>query len=463
MGNGTVEARKFFGTDGIRGTWGGPTINECFFRRLGRALGHDLEKQGNGAGPIVLGRDGRDSGPALQSALVGGLPAGVEVLDVGVLSSPAIALSTVAFGAALGLSLTASHNPPGDNGVKFFDGQGRKWPREKELLLENLLEDSPWDCGTDFSGGGTVRECHGEALERYGKAWKRALEGEGRLAGLRLVLDMANGATAAYGKELLESLGAEVIAVGDGTDGRGINGGCGSEWPDFLAGRVRETGSDWGLALDGDGDRALLCDGRGRVLPGEHLLARLALHLKETGRLEPAALVTTVQANGALDGQLAGRGIAVLRSDVGDRNVAECMERRGCALGGEPSGHVIWRDFAPVADGLLTGALFLSSFRGKWLGEENSDDWRFPLRPWAAENVPLVKKFPLEEARHLSEKMSAVKKILGPAGSVLVRHSGTEMRLRLRVEAETEEEAARHLRSLVEAFSLDVGENSERK
>ncbi|MDR3316862.1 MAG: hypothetical protein LBS68_02185, partial [Puniceicoccales bacterium] len=461
-----METRQFFGTDGIRGPVGGPIICGHFFRRLGCGIGEFLQRISL-PGPVAIGGDGRTSGKELRDAFVSGLPSEVEVLNLGILGTPAIAVATGFLGGAVGIALTASHNPATDNGIKFFDSNGRKWSSEWESLLEELLAAEkvcPEQTVTN------VRNSHAAALFTYKEWWLRHFS-PGALEGLGVVLDMANGATASYGAAFLESLGAAVIPMGNCPDGQNINGGCGSQWPEALAERVRAEGVPWGLAVDGDGDRALLCDSTGTVLAGEHLLARLAhLQFSKYPLVRPL-LITTVQANGVLERHLP---FEVLRTPVGDRSVAGAMARSDCLLGGEPSGHVLLPDWdvegrgrGPAqrfctADGLLAGALFLSTF----LGENNrqlSANWNFPLNPTAVRSVAVVEKFPLEKALHFQAKKKQVAAALGENGRLLVRYSGTENRLRFLVEATDVAVAEQFVEELTGAFTLDMAHLSGEK
>ncbi|MDR0679247.1 MAG: hypothetical protein LBF24_03305 [Puniceicoccales bacterium] len=445
-----MVARKFFGTDGIRGPWGSKAICPSFFRAIGWAFGNFLLRRGGTK--FFLGQDGRSSGDALQAALIEGLPKRISPLLGGVLPSPAISFAARFFAADGAVAITASHNSSEDNGIKFFDGQGRKWSERDEADLEELIC-SKLCSGLEWGSNSTraAVDCHEEALVAYRSHWRNILPSN-CLHGKKIVLDTANGSFSAIGADLLTSLGAEVISMANRPSGRNINLGCGSEHPNSLCEFVRCTGSDWGLAVDGDGDRAVVCDRTGIPLPGEHLFARVALYFRKIGILTP--VVTTAIANGALDRHLASFQVPVLRVAVGDRNVAEAMELHGSHFGGEPSGHFLWTGAGPTADGLLAGALFFSTFSGAPLDVP----WQFPLRPTASENIALKKIFPLERAHRFGEMQKKAENALNSNGRVLARYSGTESKLRLIVEAVDGRMASHWLKELRAAFLLDLAD-----
>ncbi|MDR2664319.1 MAG: hypothetical protein LBB14_02210 [Puniceicoccales bacterium] len=442
--------KKIFGTDGIRGKFGSGMICPKSFRAIGLALGKIFLRQGKTK--FLLGMDGRSTGEMLKTALLEGLPEKISVLWVGVLPTPAIAHAAKFFSADGAAAITASHNPPDANGIKFFSGDGRKWSDREESELEELLF-----CGgeeSEFGRPSAVVDCCETALVAYRKHFCEVLPAN-CLRGKKVVLDTANGAASAVGAGLLASLGAEVLPMGNAPDGHNINVSCGSEHPRALCESVRRSAADWGLAVDGDGDRALVCDRTGTALAGEQLFARIALHFKKLGYSSP--VVGTVLANGALDRQLAHFSIPFLRVPVGDRNVAEAMKLHGSTFGGEPSGHFLWTGAGPMADGLLTGALFFSTFDGS--GRDS--DWQFPLRPTAAENISVEHVLPLGRARRFSKMHRKAESALGADGRVLARYSGTENKLRLIVEARDEATARRWLRILCRAFLLDVADGDD--
>ncbi|MDR3117177.1 MAG: hypothetical protein LBT98_01205 [Puniceicoccales bacterium] len=445
-----AETRQFFGTDGIRGPVGGPLVNGRFFCRLAVALRRLLHGRCPEGRPprVLIGHDGRYSAGHLRAALLRGLGNFARVWDGGMLPTPALGHGVRRLGCDCAIVLTASHNGAGDNGLKLLGPDGGKWSISDELQLESLLADrdregGPAACACD------CRECRGEILDHYRRRWEEFFP-KNALAGLRIVLDCANGAASSHGAEFLTKLGADAFAIAASPDGYNINGRCGSEHPGELLRQVRARRADWGMALDGDGDRVLLCDGDGNAVPGEHLLALLALEGPAAGLVAPSPLVTTVLANGALDPFLRERGVDVLRTEVGDRPVAEAMAARGCSLGGEPSGHVLVPAFGPLADGLFAGVLFLCCLRRR-----TDHSWRFPLLPTARKNLPVRAKIPLDQLPRLGKMVEELGRSLAGGGRILVRYSGTESLLRLQVEAESVPLAQECLERLVMAHRSD--------
>ncbi|NCG08913.1 MAG: phosphoglucosamine mutase [Verrucomicrobia bacterium] len=416
---------KYFGTDGIRGTFGDPCINGEFAFRMGAALATLLPEGAR----VMLGRDTRQSGRELCGALTAGLSrGGVAVDDLGVVPTPAVAGAVLRDAAAMGIAVTASHNPASDNGIKLFDGQGCKLTPEQELEIEAAIDvqAAPSEAMPD-----TVSDSQ-DCKEHYITAVHGIFDAN-LMQGLKVVLDTANGATYATSPAVFEALGAEVVLLGANPDGLNINLGVGSEHPDLLATTVLEHKADYGIAHDGDGDRLVICDSEGLVLDGDVLLGILGLHALETNRLGAQTLVATVQSNLGLDYAIKEAGGKIVRTDVGDRNVASKMRELGATLGGENSGHIILSDYASTGDGLLAALELMRVLResGKPL-----EDWRgrVELFPQATRNLRLAEKLPLEGLASLQASRVAVERDFGEAGRVLIRYSGTEPKLRLLVE-----------------------------
>ncbi len=414
--------RRFFGTDGVRGRVGEPPMTPAFVLALGRAAAAEL------GGPLVLGRDPRASGPMLEAALVAGLLAGgIEVLRLGVLPTPGVAYLTGAYRARAGAVISASHNPYHDNGVKFFGPGGKKLADEREAAIERGLEAS-----APYREGGRLREAP-EGAERY---LDHLLAYAPDLDGVRIVVDAANGAAHRLAPTLFARAGAEVFAIGTSPDGRNINLGLGATAPETMARLVAELGYDLGVAFDGDGDRVILADRRGRIVTGDHLLY---LHARVAG--EPA-VVGTVMSNLGLERALEEAGIRLLRAPVGDRYVLEWMEREGVRLGAEPSGHMIFRDRFITGDGMLTALLTLAA-----LEQSGTDlaDWveELSLYPQVIENVPVADKQRVAAHPRLPELLAEAERRLGD-GRVNVRPSGTEPVVRVMVEG-AEAEAVREV------------------
>jgi phosphoglucosamine mutase len=424
--------RLYFGTDGVRGPYGGPVVSEEFFGRLGAAAAQWLESGGVRSGRVLIGRDTRASGPALARALGAGVAgAGGLPFSAGIAPTPAVSGATRALGAALGAVITASHNPAADNGVKFFGPGGAKLTDAEESAIESLIG------GAAPAAPGSGEELPGESiLESYIDAAARILP-PGSLRGWRVALDTANGATCATSPAVLCALGAELTCLGDRPDGANINEGVGSEHPEGLARLVVSGGARLGIAHDGDGDRCVLCDEKGLILDGDEVLAILAVHALAKGTLAGKTLVVTVQSNLGLDAAVAAVGGRVVRTPVGDRYVAERMRAEGASLGGESSGHIVSFELGPTGDGLAASLKVIAVMQesGRPLSELRRVLRRFPQ---LAAGLRVREKKPIESLARLSAAIGALERELGPSGRVLVRYSGTEPKLRLLVEGPTD-------------------------
>jgi len=424
--------RKFFGTDGVRGPYDGPVINCAFARRLGAAAARFLRARGTGAGAtVLLGRDTRFSGPALEQAVAAGLAdAGLAPVSLGVLPTPAVSRAVRVQGAALGVVITASHNPATDNGIKFFGPAGTKLTEEEELGIERELEAG--GAPPDGAAGALAPATQADAAGDYIAAVSRLLR-PACLEGWRIVLDTANGATCATSPAVLRALGAAVIGLGDAPDGQNINAGVGSEHPERLAAAVRESGARLGVAHDGDGDRCVLCDETGGILDGDEILTVLAVHALRSATLAKDLLVITEQSNLGVDAAVEAAGGRVLRTPVGDRQVSERLLAEGGRLGGESSGHIICAEVSPTGDGLVAALKVIEVMlaTGCPLSELRRVLRRFPQR---SATLPVKEKPPLESLPALQAAMRGVQAELGAGGRILVRYSGTEPKIRLLVE-----------------------------
>jgi phosphoglucosamine mutase len=404
-------AREYFGTDGVRGVVG-KEITPELVERLGRAA-----TLWCGRGRIFVGRDTRASGPELEAALARGIASvGGSAVVAGVLPTPAVALLTL----DLGCVITASHNPPEYNGVKFFDRDGQKLSDTQEEEIEALL-DEPATGGGEIDEVGVATDSYLEhVVERFGSDLK----------GLRIGVDCANGAYAGLAPQAFTQLGAEVAAIGNEPDGSNINVGCGATDLRALQRTVTEQGLDLGVAFDGDGDRMLAVDGNGDVVDGDQIVAVLALDRKVD------VVAVTVMANMGLHRLMADNGVRVVTTDVGDRYVLEALRREGGILGGEQSGHLIWLDGHVTGDGLVAALLLCNALHGRPLAEVAAVMPRFPQ---AKENVSVSSRGQLNQA--VEEEVARLNAELGAHGRVLVRPSGTEPVIRVLAEAETGQEA----------------------
>lgn len=435
--------RTYFGTDGVRGPYGGAVVNEGFAARLGEAAG----RWAGGRGLVLIGRDTRASGESLMRAVAAGLAAaGMEPVSLGIVPTPAVARAVRDWRATLGVVITASHNPAADNGIKFFSAAGVKLTDEDESRIEALLP------AEGARPSGIVRT--EDALSDYVNAAAALLPARS-LSGWRIALDTANGATAVSSPAVLESLGAEIVRIGANPDGTNINDEVGSEHPERLAAAVKSSGARLGIAHDGDGDRCLFCDETGELLDGDEVLTILALHALASAKLAASTLVVTVQSNLGVDAAVRAAGGRVARTAVGDRYVIERMRTDGATLGGESSGHIICADTSPTGDGLVAALKVIEVMleTGLPLSELRRSLVKFPQ---ATKNLKVKEKRDLCLCPSLSSAIAGIEAEMGESGRVLVRFSGTEAKLRLLVEGPTAESVSAALTRLVKAAGEDL-------
>jgi phosphoglucosamine mutase len=443
--------RQYFGTDGVRGPYGGSVINETLVARLGAAAARWLRDESDAeTNKVVIGRDTRFSGPGLEAAIAGGLGSeGAVPVSLGIVPTPAVSRAVRALNAALGVVITASHNPAEDNGIKFFGPHGEKLTDDEEMHIERLM---PLTVpATAFAPVPVV-----ETLSPY-LAMVQSILPPGALRDWRIVLDTANGATCATSPVVLRALGATLVQLGDSPDGRNINDGVGSEHPGLLAAQVRATGARLGVAHDGDGDRCILSDERGVVLDGDEILTILATHALAHGTLSAKTLVVTVQSNLGVDAAVRAAGGRVVRTPVGDRYVSEYMRAAGASLGGESSGHVLCTEVVPTGDGLVAALKVMEVMltTGRPLSELRCVLKKFPQ---ATANLRVQEKRPLEDMPALGAAIAAIEAELGDQGRVLVRWSGTEPKLRFLVENTNETLARNALDRLLKAAKDELGQ-----
>jgi phosphoglucosamine mutase len=442
--------RQYFGTDGVRGPYGGPVINEAFAMRLGAAAARWVRScSKTSANKVVIGCDTRFSGPSLEAAIAAGLRSeGAEPVSLGIVPTPAVSRAVLAEHAAMGVVITASHNPAGDNGIKFFGALGTKLADDDEGQIEQLMP-------LAVPAVAPVPLPAADALTPYFAALQSILPREA-LRDWRIVLDTANGATCATSSIVLRSLGASLTQLGHSPDGRNINAGVGSEHPESLAAQVLATGARLGVAHDGDGDRCVLSDEHGVVLDGDEILTILATHALAQGKLNAKTLVVTVQSNLGVDAAVQAAGGRVVRTPVGDRYVAEQMRAEGAVLGGESSGHILCLDIAPTGDGLAAAlkAISVMLATGKPLSELRRVLKKFPQ---VTANLTVREKRPLEKLPGLGAAIATLEAELGAQGRVLVRWSGTEPKLRFLVESMSEASAKNGLERLLQAARNELG------
>ena len=413
------EGRTLFGTDGVRGP-----VGEKLTPELALALGRATAAEISADRPqVLIIRDTRESGHMLESALAAGMAAsGADVFLGGVLPTPAAAILLRRHGFDLAAVVSASHNPWRDNGIKFFDKNGRKLDDAAEMRVEARVEAGP----VHSPAAGRIRKLHGSRDD-----YLRELEGtfDQDLTGRRIVLDCGNGATYRVAPAAFERLGADVIAVATEPDGRNINEGCGSTHLDHIAGVVEREGAEIGFAYDGDGDRVLAVDASGREFDGDEIIALAALHLQAEGRL-PGGAAVTVMTNYGFHRAMEEAGIKIATTKVGDRWVIEELLDRGWTIGGEQSGHIIWTDFAATGDGVAASLLVMRA-----LGDRTLADARpFEKLPQYLENVRISSRDALAGATELWEAVEREGAALEGRGRVLVRASGTEPLVRVMVE-----------------------------
>lgn len=436
-----------FGTDGIRGRYG-ELLTERLAERVAFAAGQLIPERSR----IIIGRDTRASGVALEGALTAGfIKSGHTVVRIGIIPTPGLAYLALEPGVALAVMITASHNPASDNGIKIFGDNGMKisdsWETQIETWVNSGIE-------VPNTPSGEVIE-DSTAVDRYAKHLIGAIDV--RLEGLTVALDCAHGAASVIAPQVLEKLGASVHATGVKPDGANINAGVGSTHLEALQELVRTSGADIGIAHDGDADRALFVDHNGGIIDGDHVLATLALAMSNSHRLKKSTVVTTVMSNLGFHKAMAGAGIAVEVTAVGDRYVLERLNELGLSLGGEQSGHIIIREQVTTGDGILT-ALTLLALIAK--GEVNPGEISqvFESFPQILVNVPVSNKESVMIDPVITEALRDSERELGGSGRLLVRASGTEQLVRVMAEAETVAQAEKVVTSLVALIRSRYGQ-----
>ncbi|AQR75147.1 phosphoglucosamine mutase [Sphingomonas sp. LM7] len=424
-------ARKYFGTDGIRGATNEHPMTAAMAMKVGMAAGAHFVR-GDHKHRVVIGKDTRLSGYMLENAMVAGFTSvGMDVVLVGPMPTPAVAMLTQSMRADMGVMISASHNPYADNGIKLFGPDGYKLSDEDELAIEALIDgEVPLAASANIGRARRVEDARG----RYTHAAKSTFPGDLTLDGLKVVIDCANGAAYQVAPSALWELGAEVVAIGVTPNGKNINDGVGSTAPDTLCETVVGSGAHIGIALDGDADRLIVVDETGRVIDGDQLMALIAGGWARQGRLAGGGLVTTVMSNLGLERHLAAQGLGMVRTSVGDRYVLEKMRSSGYNVGGEQSGHIILSDYATTGDGLVAALQVLAELVRS--GAPASEVLhRFDPLPQILKNVRFKGGKPLEEAQ-VKDAIAAAEAELHGNGRLVIRASGTEPVIRVMAEGD---------------------------
>ncbi len=440
---------RLFGTDGIRTAFGTPPLDRLTVTSIAVALGHLLRERA-AAPTVVIGGDTRESTPEISGWLASGLAsAGVPARFAGVIPTPGVAWLTRHLGAATGISVSASHNPYPDNGIKLIDPQGFKWSEADELRLEQRL-----DLGATLSTYHRTLQEEPELREEF----LRHLAGTvpGGLFGLSVVLDAGNGAASALAAPLFERLGARVILLHADPDGRNVNAGCGSTAPEEMAAKVAATGADLGAAFDGDADRCILADERGGIRDGDAILYLWATGLKRRGKLDPPRIVATSMSNLGLERALDREGIALERCDVGDRWVVEKLRSEGLRLGGEQSGHIVDLALASTGDGLLTALQIAREVREtrRTLTDLLAGFRRYPQ---ILQNVRVQRKEDFAKLPKVQQAAKEVERQLGADGRLVLRYSGTEPLARVMIEGPDQATIEKLAGGLAAAIRAELG------
>lgn len=448
---------KYFGTDGVRGVANKELTPELAFK-LGRYGGYVLaHNEGEKHPRVLVGRDTRVSGEMLESALIAGLASiGAEVMRLGVISTPGVAYLTREMGAQLGVMISASHNPVADNGIKFFGADGFKLSDKQEEEIEQLLDqeqpDLPRPAGKDilhFSD-------YYEGAQKYLSYLKSTIDIN--LDGLKITLDGANGSTSSLAPFLFGDLEATTVTIGCNPDGYNINDECGSTHPEYLAEKVVETESDFGLAFDGDGDRLIAVDEKGNIIDGDQIMFIIGQDMHKNHELNNNMIVSTVMSNLGFYKALETEGIQSNKTKVGDRYVVEEMRRGRYNLGGEQSGHIVMMDYNTTGDGLLTGVQLAAIIKssGKTLSELAAQMKKYPQ---SLINVKVTDKHHVSENEDVKAVMNEVENEMNGEGRILVRPSGTEPLVRVMVEAATNEDAERYAQTIANKVKEKMGLN----
>jgi phosphoglucosamine mutase len=443
-------ARRYFGTDGIRGRVGETPITAEFVLKLGWAAGQVLRGNGGEHKKILIGKDTRVSGYMLESALEAGLSAaGVDVRLLGPMPTPAIAYLTRSARARAGIVISASHNPFHDNGIKFFSSDGSKLPDAVEQAIESAMDEPLVTVAAEHLG---KAKRYVDAPGRYVEFCKSSFPNRSSLEGMKVVVDCANGAAYQVAPLVFSELGAQVIPIASDPDGFNINRDCGSTHPKLLQKTVVESGADLGIALDGDGDRVIMVDNKGQIVDGDQLLYIIALQRLARSSLD-GGVVGTLMSNLGLEQALAEQGVPFERAAVGDRYVMSLLREKGWSIGGESSGHIICLDKTTTGDGIIAALQVLTAVveSGKSLSELKAGMRRYPQ---VMVNVRTRQRFDVDDSQQVRQAVEQVENELSDRGRVLLRASGTEPVIRVMVEGEDAGEVARLSQQLADTVKV---------
>lgn len=446
---------KLFGTDGVRGK-AGRVLTAELAMKLGQAAGQVfLDANGGKTGSVIVGRDTRVSGQMLESALTAGLTSvGIQVISAGVVPTPAVAFLVRQFNALAGVVISASHNPFEDNGIKFFSDSGTKLSDAQEEAIEKILQ------GEASVTAATAKDIGRSAqVAEAAEAYKDYLVGLMNVGGpgVHIVVDCANGAASGIAQDVFERANLRVTMIGDHPNGININVDCGSTHLEALQRRVVAEGADAGLAFDGDADRFLAVDEKGNVVDGDHLMAIYALAMKEENRLVNNQLVVTVMSNLGLKLAMREAGIELVETGVGDRYVNEGMQKTGAVLGGEQSGHIIFREYNSTGDGMISAIMLLNIMNHSHQPLSTLAENAMTSLPQVLVNVPVRDKRGWQKVSAIKEAIKKAEAALGDTGRVLVRASGTEELLRVMVEGKDQQEIETMANAIADVVRAAIG------
>ena len=458
MADNPKTVTRLFGTDGVRGTAGRYPLDRPTVRRLGAALVRSASAKASAGQAasrmkILVGRDTRESGAWIEAELAYGASGeGAVVTSAGVVPTPAVAYLTRAGSYDAGVVISASHNPFEDNGIKVFSGRGEKFTERVEREVEAIMADDSWT----VKAGEPAHVPHEDLVGAYLDHLRAVVDGSPSLAGFKLAIDCANGATTTVAPQLFSSLGLDIDVIGDQPDGRNINLRCGSTHPEQLARAVVDGGCSMGVAFDGDGDRAIFVDHRGEVVDGDAVLLMCGRQLQREGRLKGHAIVATVMSNIGLELALRPLGIELVRCAVGDKYVMEEMLSRALSLGGEQSGHIIFSDYLFTGDGLCTALNVLRTvaLTGRTLADLAADHTAYPQ---ILMNVRVREKAELKSVPAIADAIARVETRVAGQGRLLVRYSGTEPLLRVMLEGKHQDEIRGWAQEIVDVVKEHLG------